>query len=111
MRSALSMFLGAAVLLVAGPVQAEEKDKKEVTLKGTIVCAKCKLKETEKCANAIEVKEGDKTVVYYFEDKGRGESYHEKICQTPAKGSVTGTVTEKDKKKYITPSKDGVKFE
>ena len=109
MRVALSVVLGLAVaLVVAAHVSAADK---EVTLKGTILCAKCELKETEKCTNAIRVKEDGKDVVYYFDDKGRGESYHKKICQKTAEGSVTGTVSEKDGKKYIKPAKDGVKFD
>jgi hypothetical protein len=109
MRAALSVVLGLAVMLVvAARVSAEDK---EVTLKGTILCAKCELKETEKCTNAIRVKEDGKEVVYYFDDKGNKESYHKKICQKTAEGSVTGTVSEKDGKKYIKPAKDGVKFD
>jgi len=109
MRVALSAVLGlAVVLVVAARVSAEDK---EVTLKGTILCAKCELKETEKCTNAIRVKEDGKDVVYYFDDKGNKESYHKKICQKTADGSVTGTVSEKDGKKYIKPAKNGVKFD
>src|SRR4051812_50020114 len=100
MRSAFNMLLGAAIIVIAGgaSVRAEEKkdDKKTVTLKGTIVCTKCELKETAACGNAIQVKEGDKTVTYYFDDKGKAEDYHKKICTAPGKGSVTGVVSEKD---------------
>ena len=111
MKVAFSMLLGLAVILalVVG-VQADDKDK-EVTLKGTILCAKCELKEAKKCTNAIRVKEDGKDVVYLFKDKGGKESYHKTICQEPKEGSVTGTVSEKDGKKYITPKEDGVKFE
>lgn len=109
MRAALSVALALTLaLVVSARVSAADK---EVTLKGTILCAKCELKETEKCTNAIRVKEDGKDVVYYFDDKGNKESYHKKICQKPAEGSVTGTVSEKDGKKYIKPAKDGVKYE
>lgn len=112
MKTSLRMVLGlVAVLGLTVALHSQEKDKKEKTLKGTICCSKCELGETPACGNAIKVKEGDKEVVYYFDDKGRSEKYHGKICSGPAKGSVTGVVSEKDKKKYITPSKDGVKFE
>jgi len=109
MRAALSVVVGLAVVLVVS-ARISGADK-EVTLKGTILCAKCELKETEKCTNAIRVKEDGKEVVYYFDDKGNKESYHKKICQKTAEGSVTGTVSEKDGKKYIKPAKDGVKFD
>jgi hypothetical protein len=109
-QAMLNRILATALVLVIGSVSLAE-EKKEVTLKGTIVCAKCKLKETDKCTTAIQVKEGDKEVTYYLDDKGNKEEYHEKICTGPAKGSVTGVVAEKDKKKFITPSKGGVKFD
>ncbi len=113
MKTSLRLLLGlVAVLGLTIAVHSEEKDKpKEVTLKGTICCSKCELGETPACGNAIKVKEGDKEVVYYFKDKGRSEPYHKEICSGPKKGSVKGVVSEKDKKKYITPTKDGVKYE
>ena len=109
MKVAFSMLLGLAMLLaLVVRVQGEGEEK---TLKGTILCAKCELKEAKKCTNAIRVKEGDKDVVYLFKDKGGKEDYHKEICQSPKEGSVTGKVSEKDGKKYITPKKDGVKFD
>ena len=105
MRKLLSVWLALAVALVfAGALRAEEK--KEVTLKGEILCAKCELKEAKKCTTAIVVKEDGKDITYYFKDKGNKETYHEDVCGGGRKeGTVTGTVTEKDGKKYITPSK------
>jgi hypothetical protein len=109
MKAALKVLGLALVFALVTAVQAEEK--KEVTLKGTIACSKCGLKETEDCGNAIVVKEGDKEVVYYFMDKGKKEKYHKEICTAKKMGTVKGVVSEKDGKKWITPSKDGVKFE
>ena len=104
----LALALGVVALGLA-TVSAE--DGKEVTLKGMILCAKCELKETPKCANAIKVKEEGKDVVYYFKDMGGKEPYHKACCQAPVDGSVKGVVSEMDGKKYITPAKDGVKTE
>ena len=104
LRSMLSVIALAVVGSVGMDLRAEEK--KEVTLKGTVLCAKCALSETPKCATAIQVKDGDKTVTYYFDDKGTKEEYHEAVCGGEKKaGTVTGTVTEKDGKKWIKPSK------
>ena len=105
MRTAFSFVLSLVALsfLVLG-LKAE--DKKEVTLKGEIMCAKCELKEAKKCQTVIVVKEDDKDVTYYFKDKGTKEEYHEAVCGGGRKeGSVKGTVSEKDGKKWITPSK------
>jgi hypothetical protein len=107
MKVALSVLLATALAFVfAGGVQAEEK--KEVTLNGTILCAKCALKAegVTKCTTAIRVKEGDKEVVYFFDDKGAKETYHEEVCGGATKeGSVTGVVSKKDGKLMIKPSK------
>src|SRR5689334_18187394 len=97
------LALIAVCLLVAG-LQAAEK--KEVTLKGEIMCARCELKESKTCQTVIEVKEGGKEVTYYFKDKGPKEEYHEEVCGGGrSQGIVTGTVSEKDGKKWITPTK------
>ena len=104
----LVLALGVAVVALTS---ASRADDKEVTLKGTLFCAKCELKETPKCANAIKVKEDGKDVVYYFKDMGAKEGYHKDFCQGPVDGSVKGVVSEKDGKKYITPAKEGVKTE
>jgi hypothetical protein len=96
--------LALAAALVAGS-QAQDKDK-EVTLKGTVVCAKCTLGETKECTTAIQVKESGKDVTYYLSDKGNKETYHEPVCGGgKSEGTVTGTVSTKDGKKWITPKK------
>ena len=106
MRAAFSLALGLAVALVV--VAKVAADDKEVTLKGTITCAKCDLKKEKKCATVIKVTEDGKDVVYYLDDES-GKKNHQKICQSPTKGSVTGKVSEKDGKKIVTASK--VEFE
>lgn len=103
---ALAMFATAilGLFFVSQSIQAD--DKKEVTLKGTILCVKCALKEAKKCQNAIQVKDGDKTVTYYLDDKGMKEGYHEPVCGGEKKeGTVTGTVTMKDGKQVVKPTK------
>jgi hypothetical protein len=94
-----------ALALVAVIATAQARpDKDEKTLKGTVTCAKCDLGVASKCATVIKVKEGDKDVVYYFDDAGHKKN-HSKICQTPTEGTVTGKVSEKDGKKIVTVSK------
>jgi len=107
MKTAFTLLIVSTLgLIMAAGLRAE--DKKEVTLKGTILCAKCALKAegVTKCTTAIQVKEDGKDVVYYFDDKGAKEDYHEEVCGGDKKqGSVTGVVSEKDGKKFITPKK------
>jgi hypothetical protein len=105
MKVLAAASLALAILgLCALGLQAE--DKKEVTLKGTIMCAHCELNEGTECQTVIRVKEGGKEVTYYFKDKGNKEKYHEEVCGGGRKeGKVTGTVSDKDGKKWITPKK------
>src|SRR5690242_19129901 len=97
----------AAAVVAAGlwavRAVATAEDKKDTKLTGTLMCGKCSLKITPKCSNVLQVKEGDKTVNYILDDKGNGEDYHEGVCgDGKIEGvAVTGTVTEKDGKKYV----------
>jgi len=80
------------------------QEKKEVTLKGTITCAKCDLKLQKTCATVIVVKGDKKDTVFYF-DKESNKKYHGDTCTESKKGTVVGTVSTEDKKKVISVSK------
>jgi hypothetical protein len=105
MRMLLSwVFAVGAVGLLGVGVWAQ--DKKEVTLKGEIACAKCTYHLADKCGTAISVKEDGKDVTYILIDKGMQEKYYEGLCGGDKKqATVSGTVTTKDGKKYVTPTK------
>jgi hypothetical protein len=115
MQATFRMFLGLAIVLAAvvAVANAEEKPAKAVTLKGEIACAKCvfKVDGIKKCTTAIKVKDGDKETVYLLIDKGNKEEYHKEVCTKKKKGSVTGVVSKKGDQNFITPAKDGVKFD
>jgi Family of unknown function (DUF6370) len=105
-----AILMVAVALVLVGTVTAADK---EVTLDGKIVCGKCALKETDKCSNVLIVKDGDKEVKYYLQDKGVDEDFHKpKVCTAGMKGpevTVTGTVVEKDGKHLLTVTKP-IKF-
>lgn len=104
MRKTVTLLAVLAVGLLVNGLWAE--DRKEVKLEGTILCAKCALKQTKKCQTAIQVKEGGKTTTYYLIDKGHAEGYHEEVCGGGRKqGTVIGVVTEKGGKKFVAPKK------
>jgi len=104
MKAAWSVVLGLVAVFALSAVARAADAGKEVTLKGTITCAKCDLKVADKCATVIKFKEGDKDVVYYLDAKSHGAN-HKTICQGAKPGSVTGVVSDKDGKKIITASK------
>src|SRR5262245_23478700 len=104
--AALVLGFGAGQSWSADDAKTTLQTDKEVKLTGSLVCAKCKLKMegVTKCTNALQVKEGEKTVTYILDDKGVDEDYHE--CGGGTKEvSVTGKLTEKDGKKTVKPSK------
>jgi hypothetical protein len=106
LRIALALALGFAAITLAGTtvsVRAQDKKDEKKKLEGTLTCTKCALGETDKCGNALVVKEGDKKITYYIKDKGAGEKYH--ACKKDVDAVVTGKVVEKDKKKYIEDAK------
>ena len=103
MRTALSMLLGVAILFALTLSVRAEKEAKEVEVTGTITCAKCDLKLEKKCQTAIKgkAKGSDKEEVYYF-DTDSSKKNHKAICTEAKKGSVTGTISEKDGKMIVT---------
>jgi hypothetical protein len=110
----LSTLLGLLVIgvLVAGlradNANAKAEKGKEVTLKGTLGCGKCTFKDDAgekicpKCNNVLAVKKGDKTTYYILKGKGAKEG-HSDICAEgkTLDATVTGTLVEKDGKKFI----------
>ena len=106
MRTALSMALGLTlVFALALTASAEEKKAdKGKTYEGTLTCAKCDLKLETKCMTVLKVKDGDKDVVYYLDDKA-GKANHKAICTEAKKAKVTGTVKKDGDKQILTASK------
>ena len=106
MRKLVSLVALIALVGFAYTPTFAKDDAKEVTLKGTAVCAKCELKETDKCQDALKVKEDGKDVVYLLADNAVAKKFHKTICQAPKEDvTVIGTVSEKDGKKIITATK------
>jgi Family of unknown function (DUF6370) len=99
--SKLGLALALVVGLVAVAVAADE-----VTVTGQVLCAKCALKKADakECQNVLVVKNGDKTDEYYVEKNDVSTKFGH-VCKGQKDAVVTGTVTEKDGKKWITASK------
>jgi hypothetical protein len=97
-----TVLAGLLLLALATPAIADDK---EVTISGEGKCAKCILKEAEKCQNAIQTKEDGKTVTYYLADNDVSKNFHEDLCKETKKVTATGTVKEVDGKKQFTVSK------
>lgn len=94
----------AVVVLVGFVAGASAGD--ETTLTGNVMCAKCALKKADatKCQDVLVVKDGEKTAEYYVEKNAVADKFGH-VCGGEKPAVVTGTVSEKDGKKWIAPSK------
>jgi hypothetical protein len=99
--------LTVAIALVAALGLASAALAADVTLSGNIACAKCTLKKADakECADVLVVK-GEKgaTAEYYIVKNAVFEKFGH-MCQGEKAATVTGSVSEKDGKKWITPSR------
>ncbi|HEX9189508.1 MAG TPA: DUF6370 family protein [Vicinamibacteria bacterium] len=95
--------VGLALALVAGLVAPAVADE---TLTGKIVCAKCSLKKADakECQDVLVVKTGDATAEYYVEKNDIAKAFGH-VCGGEKPAVVTGKVTEKDGKKWISATK------
>lgn len=108
MKRASILFTGIAGLLLlalATPTFAAEKSK-EKTITGEAKCAKCMLKETDKCQTVIQTenKQG-KTINYYLADNEVSKAFHQNVCKEAKKVTATGTAKKLDGKMEFTATK------
>ena len=99
-------FVGVCLvvaLVSAGVAKAVE----EVTLHGTLMCAKCILKKADakECQDVLVTKDdaGNKTEYYIAANEVSKKFGH--TCKSETQAMVMGTVSEKDGKKWIAASK------
>lgn len=97
-------MMGLAVFLVCG--LAVPAAAAETTLTGSVTCAKCTLKKADaaKCQDVLVVKgeNGATTEYYLVKNEPADEAGH--ACAKEYQATVTGEVTEKDGKKWLTAS-------
>lgn len=97
----------AAAILVALVLFAPAAIAAEDTLSGTLVCAKCALKKADagECQDVLLVKDANGATTEYYVEKNTVAEEAGEACTLEIKATVTGTVTEKDGRKWIAPSK------
>jgi hypothetical protein len=107
MKTKIALILSLAALCLIGLTNsalAAEKGK-EVTITGDGKCAKCALKETDKCQNVIETEKNGKKVTYYLAANDISKEFHSNVCKETKKITATGTVKTEDGKKVLTATK------
>ncbi len=95
---AVALALGLAAAIQAGD---------ETTVTGKVMCAKCALKkaDADKCQDVLVSKDADGKVSEYYLEKTAALEAFGHVCQGEKTATATGTVTEKDGKTWLAPSK------
>jgi hypothetical protein len=107
-------FAALVVLALVVPAFAALAADKpaEVTLSGEVKCASCLMKKADAkgCQDVLVVADkGGKPAEYYLTKNSVAEKFG-MSCSAPKKAVATGTVSEKDGKKWLTVTKiEGVK--
>ena len=78
----------------------------ETTLKGDMVCARCYLNkpDAKECQDVLLVTDPMGTTEYYV-TKNKVSQDSGEACTDKVPATIVGTVSEKDGRKWITPSK------
>jgi hypothetical protein len=101
----LALFgLLAAVVVGLVPVAVAAD---EMTLTGSVACAKCTLKnaDAKECQNVLVVTDDSGKTSQYYVVKNAVSGKFGHVCKGQKPAVVTGEVAEKDGKMWITPSK------
>ena len=102
----LTVALLAGLAFAGVAMTALADDSKETTITGSMVCGKCTLHITDKCQNVVQVTQDGKTVNYFLKQNDVSKAEHAAVCHGDSENvTVTGTVTEKDGKEILTPTK------
>jgi hypothetical protein len=97
----LAVIAAFALALAAPAAIADE------TFKGTLVCAQCGLKKPDahECQDVLLVEDGKGNTAEYYITKNEVAEKSGEACTLKIPATVTGTVSQKDGKTWLTPSK------
>ncbi len=103
--------LFVAIALVAALGLASAAFAADVTLTGNVACAKCTLKKADakECQDVLVVAGANGATTEYYIVKNAVLKDFGHTCTGEKAVTVTGTVSEKDGKKWITPSRMNAK--
>jgi hypothetical protein len=106
MKTQRLLGLLACALLITVSARAADEAR---TITGDAMCAKCELSLQDKCQTVIQVKDGDKTTLYYLAGNDVAKAFHKEICKGPAAVTAKGTVETVDGKQVLTASAIDIK--
>jgi hypothetical protein len=92
--------LGLVAVLALGLAAAVPAADDTTTVSGKVVCGKCVAKKAEGCQNMLVAADGAE----YWLAKSEAADKFGHVCKGEKSAKATGTVTEKDGKKWLTAS-------
>jgi hypothetical protein len=97
----LAMALVFVVLIAAPAIAAED------TYRGSLMCAMCMLKKADahQCQDVLVVTEASGAQTEYYVTKNEVAQKAGEACTQEIRATITGTVSQKDGKTWLTPSK------
>jgi hypothetical protein len=100
------LFVALVAVALAGVVAAGDKGH-DVKLQGKMACAHCtlKLEGVNSCQDALVVTDNNNGETVYFFAKNDVLEKSGHACKEAKQVAVTGTVSEKDGRKWITATK------
>ena len=104
MKNAKLLFVAVTSLLLLATAAPALADK-ETKVSGEAKCAKCALKEADKCQTVIEAEKDGKKISYYLVDNAVAKEFHKNVCKEARKVTAVGTVKEVDGKQQLTVTK------
>ena len=101
------LFILSAALLTVSLAATPLVAFADEALSGTLVCAKCALKKADahECQDVLIVADAKGAKTEYYVTKNEVAEKSGEACTLEIKATVTGSVSEKDGRKWITPSK------
>lgn len=102
MKKFITLILVAAAVALVAPNQATAAGGKTITLKGKGMCAKCCLKEGDKCQNVVQVDRKGKKTNYYLADNDVSKDLHGSICKKVQNVEVKGVCKKEGDKLVVT---------
>jgi hypothetical protein len=101
------LFILSAALLTVSLAATPLVAFADEALSGTLVCAKCALNKADahECQDVLIVADAKGAKTEYYVTKNEVAEKSGEACTLEIKATVTGTVSEKDGRKWITPSK------
>jgi hypothetical protein len=97
----------AFAVLLAAPAYLPAAVTVEHTFKGTLVCAQCELKKPDahECQDVLLVDDGKGGTAEYYITKNEVAEKAGEACTLKIPATVTGSVSEKNGKTWLTPTK------